>query len=469
MALTKYTYETGDGGDFPNEVVNLELLEQEINDDAGMPDTLSHVDEGVTAAINVDIWFDPALTGEQETTLDGIVAAHSGHDYGDDKKSINVLDKDLSTPPESPSNRDRYIVGPGATGAWENEDNHIAEYRGSSWRFEVPRTGADVFVEDENLLYIWSGSAWYSTDTQDVHLDIASEIAGIAEKGSPIGGDWLLIEDSAASNVKKKVQVGNLPTAGGGEANTAGNVGTAGVGVFKEKVGIDLKLKKINAASGGKVTITDDTENDEIDIQVVDATTSQKGAVELATDGENAANVVVQGNDSRLSDDRTADGVRTATTVVAVSSATAPTAGQVLKATSGTAATWQDLPSAEIDAQEASSSVVKQTTSSNYVDLLNATLTTSNTSAKKYLVSASFCFDNSTQNETAHFILSIDGVQVADSERDFDIKTAGIHMIGHTQCLTSSLGSGKVIKILYKTSGGTLSVHNNSLIIYGVS
>lgn len=35
------------------------------------------------------------------------------------------------------------------------------------------------------------------------------------------------------------------------------------------------------------------------------ATTSAKGAVELATDGEVAANVAVQGNDSRLSDSRT--------------------------------------------------------------------------------------------------------------------------------------------------------------------
>lgn len=36
----------------------------------------------------------------------------------------------------------------------------------------------------------------------------------------------------------------------------------------------------------------------------VDATTTVKGIVELATDGESSAGVVVQGNDSRLSDDR---------------------------------------------------------------------------------------------------------------------------------------------------------------------
>lgn len=39
-----------------------------------------------------------------------------------------------------------------------------------------------------------------------------------------------------------------------------------------------------------------------------DATTSYKGVVELATDGENAANVVVQGNDSRLSNSRAPSG-----------------------------------------------------------------------------------------------------------------------------------------------------------------
>lgn len=40
--------------------------------------------------------------------------------------------------------------------------------------------------------------------------------------------------------------------------------------------------------------------------------------------------------------DRTASGLRTASTVVSVSAATAPSSGQVLTATSSTAATWQD-------------------------------------------------------------------------------------------------------------------------------
>ncbi len=44
----------------------------------------------------------------------------------------------------------------------------------------------------------------------------------------------------------------------------------------------------------------------------------------------------------------TANGLRSATTTVGVSAATAPSSGQVLRATGGTAATWQDLSAANV-------------------------------------------------------------------------------------------------------------------------
>ena len=53
------------------------------------------------------------------------------------------------------------------------------------------------------------------------------------------------------------------------------------------------------------------------------------------------AGTFAQGNDSRLSDDRTASGLRTASGIVVVSAAAAPAVGQVLTATSSTTATWQ--------------------------------------------------------------------------------------------------------------------------------
>jgi hypothetical protein len=51
------------------------------------------------------------------------------------------------------------------------------------------------------------------------------------------------------------------------EANTASNVGTAGVGVFKQKTGVDLEFKNINAGST-KITVADDTGNNEIDVDI---------------------------------------------------------------------------------------------------------------------------------------------------------------------------------------------------------
>ena len=107
-------------------------------------------------------------------------------------------------------------------------------------------------------------------DGTAIHDDTSGEISAVALKGTPVSADMLLIEDSADSNSKKRITVGSLPTGGGGESNTASNVGTAGVGVFKQKTGVDLEFKKVNAGST-KVSVTDDTGNDEIDIDVVES------------------------------------------------------------------------------------------------------------------------------------------------------------------------------------------------------
>jgi hypothetical protein len=53
------------------------------------------------------------------------------------------------------------------------------------------------------------------SDTTAIHDNVSAEISAITEKVTPVSADLLLIEDSAASNVKKRVQVGNLPGGGG--------------------------------------------------------------------------------------------------------------------------------------------------------------------------------------------------------------------------------------------------------------
>ena len=62
------------------------------------------------------------------------------------------------------------------------------------------------------------------TDEAAIHDDVSGEINAITEKTTPVGADLLLIEDSAASNAKKKVQITNLPGGGGGGAATGFDV-----------------------------------------------------------------------------------------------------------------------------------------------------------------------------------------------------------------------------------------------------
>ena len=71
------------------------------------------------------------------------------------------------------------------------------------------------------------------------------------------------------------------PSGGGGEVNTTSNIGTAGVGIFKQKTGVNFELKKINTA-GAPITVTDDTGNNEIDIGITQANTSTPGYLSSA-------------------------------------------------------------------------------------------------------------------------------------------------------------------------------------------
>lgn len=54
---------------------------------------------------------------------------------------------------------------------------------------------------------------------------------------------------------------------GGGEANTASNVGSAGIGIFYQKLSVDLQFKSIFSPDGS-INISDDTGNQKIDLTI---------------------------------------------------------------------------------------------------------------------------------------------------------------------------------------------------------
>jgi hypothetical protein len=75
--------------------------------------------------------------------------------------SIDVLDKDLTTPPASPPSTARYLVpAVGATGAWATMGDKIAFLMGTVWVALTPRLGWIVYVVDEDERYEYTGSGW---------------------------------------------------------------------------------------------------------------------------------------------------------------------------------------------------------------------------------------------------------------------------------------------------------------------
>lgn len=73
---------------------------------------------------------------------------------------LSVKDRDLTTPPASPANGDRYIVPAAATGAWAGKTNQIAVRIGGVWEFHAPQVGWLCYLEDEAKLTVYKATGW---------------------------------------------------------------------------------------------------------------------------------------------------------------------------------------------------------------------------------------------------------------------------------------------------------------------
>lgn len=135
--------------------------------------------------------------------------------------------------------------------------------------------GDRVLVKDqtttsENGIYIVAAGTWSRSTDADTSAEVTAGLYCFVEEGTVGADEGFVLATNNPITLDTTGLTFTLFTAGGasGEANTGSNVGTAGVGVFKQKTGVDLEFKKINAGST-KVTITDDTGNSEVDVDVV--------------------------------------------------------------------------------------------------------------------------------------------------------------------------------------------------------
>lgn len=95
---------------------------------------------------------------------------------------VPVLDKHRTTPPAAPTAGDRHIVADGATGAWNGQDDTIAEWNGSAWEFTVVGDGWVVFVDDTDRYFRFDGdtATWVGLSTALDH----NSLTGLAD-GDP--------------------------------------------------------------------------------------------------------------------------------------------------------------------------------------------------------------------------------------------------------------------------------------------
>jgi len=73
---------------------------------------------------------------------------------------LAVKERGRNAPPASPAEGDRYLVGPGATGAFVGRAGDIALFDLGAWRFLTPRAGWLAYVEAEDLLVLFDGAEW---------------------------------------------------------------------------------------------------------------------------------------------------------------------------------------------------------------------------------------------------------------------------------------------------------------------
>ena len=174
-------------------------------------------------------------------------------------------------------------------------------------------TGTDVVPGNK-------GPGFTSTDADAIHDNVASEISAITEKTVPVNADLMVIEDSAASNAKKRVQLGNLPFGAGGSGGPPTSV-LAGFGendlaasltdsqLYRNVQGTQLQIPIVVAHAGDVVGITvasseartAGTATFEV---FIDGTGTGLTTVLNGTDTQYASNTQAPGSDSFVADNR---------------------------------------------------------------------------------------------------------------------------------------------------------------------
>lgn len=120
---------------------------------------------------------------------------------------LSVKDRDLTAPPVSPSEGDRYLVKAGATDGWSGWDGDVAMFADGSWWRLTPRIGWRAWVIDEAVLVFWNGDAWEKVTGSDSALQnlVLLGLGTVADSQNPFAAKvnnalWAALGSSEGGN-----------------------------------------------------------------------------------------------------------------------------------------------------------------------------------------------------------------------------------------------------------------------------
>ena len=148
-------------------------------------------------------------------------------------------------------------------------------------KLKVKKTGGTIVNLEDIGSGTWSNSSTETVSNKTVHIDTNT----IKHSTTNSQGDVMFYDTTAAKYIRlargtanQSLTVNAAGTSlewqtitggggGGGEANTASNVGSAGIGIWYQKTGVDLQFKSLFSPDAS-VNISDDTGNQKIDLTI---------------------------------------------------------------------------------------------------------------------------------------------------------------------------------------------------------
>ena len=140
---------------------------------------------------------------------------------------------------------------------------------GCSIDFEIESATDNFFATSNQIISKWTDA---TNATRTSQFEITGVNSGTTARKLALAGNGQLILDNytnqssftgtAVANLAVDASGNVITTAtggGSGEANTASNLAGLGIGIFKDKSGVDLRFKRLKAGTG--ISITDNTDS----------------------------------------------------------------------------------------------------------------------------------------------------------------------------------------------------------------